>query len=99
MYQKLIIEAVRRIRFGFHRYHKQFLETKTQSYAAFGCGSEDTVVLIPFAVLVEHLDFMSVTDSGGRYYWHVHILHAGEKLLLQLSGADPVDLSTFVLGD
>jgi len=83
--------------FGFHRHQKQFLETSSQSYVAFGCGAEDTVVLIPFNDFVVFLDFMSVSEGKGRYYWHVHIALEGDDLMLQLSGKDPVNLSKYLI--
>ena len=83
--------------FGFHRYHKQFLDQAERSYAAFGCGSERTIVLIPFSKFSDYLSYMSVTDRDNRYYWHVHIVQNDGNLLLQRSGANPIDLSEFLL--
>jgi len=83
--------------FGFHRTQKQFLEQSKNSYAALGCGSEQTLVLIPFDKFSEYLSYLSVTDRDNRYYWHIHIIQSDDRLVLQRSGAEPVDLSEFLL--
>lgn len=83
--------------FGFHRHQKQFLEQFETSYVSFGCGSEDTLMLIPLSTFSEYLDYMSVTDRDNRYYWHVHITQNSKNYFLQRSGANPIELSGFLL--
>jgi len=59
--------------FAFHPHQKEFLESMPQGYAAFGCGSEKTIVLIPVKDLTAWLDGMNVTSKPDRMYWHVSI--------------------------
>ena len=84
--------------YAFHPYQKEFLEKTENSYIAFGCGSEDTTVLIPSKEFLPWLEGFNITEKPDRYYWHIHITYRGEKLLLnRKQGADPIEITEHIL--
>jgi hypothetical protein len=84
--------------FAFHPYQKTYLDAAAKAYVAFGCGSEDTVVLIPHERFSTWLDGLNVTKKEDRYYWHVKIHRDEDKLVLRRrKGLPPVDLSEYLL--
>ena len=84
--------------FAFHPHQKEFLETAASGYVAFGCGSDENIVLLPIGDFTAWLDGLNITQKKDRFYWHVQIYNDDEKLLLRRKQlADPVDLSQFVV--
>jgi len=78
--------------FSFHPHQKEFLETAASGYVAFGCGSEQKIVLIPVSDFKAWLDGLNITQKEDRFYWHVIIYKLEEKLVLRRKqGADPID--------
>ncbi|ADH09507.1 hypothetical protein [Bacillus thuringiensis] len=57
--------------YAFRTAQKEFLEETEQSYIAFGCGSDESILLIPYSIFESYLNFFSKTEKGNRYYWHV----------------------------
>ncbi|MBP7688474.1 MAG: hypothetical protein KA765_11220 [Thermoflexales bacterium] len=83
--------------FGFHKHQKAYLEEAKEGYAAFGCGSEDKLVLIPIKEFRKWLDLMHTTESESRFYWHVKIF-SEEKSGLAIygkKGTSKVDLKQY----
>lgn len=68
--------------FGFHPHQRDTLAEAKTGYVAFGCGSPDLTVLIPFEKILPLLDGLNTTNKDGRYYWHVQIYEEGGKLIL-----------------
>ena len=66
-------EREKRYWFAFHPHQKEFLSKANRSYVAFGCGSADTLFLIPFTDFEPWLEQFNTTENKGRYYWHVKI--------------------------
>src|SRR5579863_584963 len=56
--------------FAFHPHQEEFLRGAKETYAAFGCGSEDRLLMIPFAEFSKWLDGMNETSNGERSYKH-----------------------------
>jgi hypothetical protein len=84
--------------FAFHPHQKEFLDAATNAYVAFGCGSENQLILIPFAVFESWLDGMWVTDLGDRFYWHVSIhKEDGDLVLHRKKGEANIDVSEYLL--
>jgi hypothetical protein len=82
--------------FAFHPHQKEFLEAAASGYVAFGCGSEEKIVLIPVSDLVAWLDGLNTTKKEDRFYWHVQIYNDGGKLFLRRKQhADPIDLNRY----
>jgi hypothetical protein len=85
--------------YAFHPHQKAALERAKEAYVAFGCGSADTVVMLPFQNFLPLLDGMhQTTTKDGRSYWHVKIYRDdGRFVLHRASGYDRVDLTASVL--
>lgn len=84
--------------FAFHVHQKEFLEEAEEAFVAFGCGSEENVILIPFYDFVKWLEGMNITSSEDRFYWHVSIFSENGKLVLHRRRDYPrIDLSQYVL--
>ena len=84
--------------FAFHPHQKEALASAGEAYIAFGCGSEKTVLLIPFGEFATWLDGLWTTESEERFYWHVRISREGDRLVLERKrGHEPVDLAQYLL--
>lgn len=84
--------------FGFQPRHRTALLGATRGYVAFGCGSEDALVLIPARDFLPLLNKMNVTQKGERKYWHVSIVEEGDDLVLRLEGeSQRVNLTPYLM--
>jgi hypothetical protein len=84
--------------FAFHPHQKEFLESAQDSYVAFGCGSEDNILLIPFTDFAPWLEGMNITRREERFYWHVSIFQENETFVLHRKREQPrVDLTPYFL--
>jgi hypothetical protein len=70
--------------FAFHPTYREFLRRCDKSYVCFGCGSEQTTLLIPFDRFEQLLDKMWTTTKEDTMYWHVKIFKQNENLLIGL---------------
>jgi hypothetical protein len=59
--------------FGFHPHQKDFLKNFGESFVCFGCGSEETIFVIPYNKFEPLLKNMNITEKEDRMYWHVVI--------------------------
>ncbi len=84
--------------FAFHPHQQDALEQAKEPYVAFGCGSPDTLLLIPFLDFREWLDGMNITRRGDRMYWHVSIYtEQGRLILHRRRGEERIDLTKYFL--
>lgn len=84
--------------FAFHPHQKAYLEQAQTAYIAFGCGSEETLLLIPLQDFAGWLDHMHTTEANNRFYWHVNITQDGTNLTLyRKRGSSRVDLKQYCL--
>jgi hypothetical protein len=85
--------------FALHRAQVDFLDTAQSPYACFGCASSETTLLVPLPVIRGILDFISVTKTEDRDYWHIVIQKKQGKFIIRLLGAkDGPDLSEYNIG-
>lgn len=86
--------------FGLKRTTYETLQEHKNSYCAFGLGSPERVVLIPFSVLAQHLDgfFTSPDSEGGVLHWHVRFANTnkGVALLMQRDKSE-LDVTEYLL--
>lgn len=61
--------------YAFRTAQKEFLEEIEQSFIALGCGSDESILLIPYSIFESYLNFFSKTVKENRYYWHVEVYH------------------------
>jgi len=84
--------------FAFHPHQGERLSKAATGYVAFGCGSRDTIVLIPWKDFSGWLQGRHQTHVAGRYYWHIRILRVGKTLtLLGKKDAKKIDLTSYIL--
>lgn len=83
--------------YAFHPGQKEFLDEGKKSFVAFGCGSADHIVLIPFIEFQKLLPAMRTTDSENRFYWHVEIFKKEGRFLLNKSTEEGIDVTNFNL--
>ena len=85
--------------FAFHPVQKDFLEqTAGSSFVAFGCGSEQMIVFIPFLEFVDWLDQMNTTRDEQRHYWHVTIVYDRDNLTLHRKrGTARINLNKYLV--
>ena len=85
--------------FAFHPYQKDYLEGSNDSYIAYGCGDEHTLILIPFKEFANFLDDLNITEKEDRFYWHVRITNENGRFYLHRKGrANRAELTKFLLG-
>lgn len=88
--------------FGLKRATKEALDAHPNSYCAFGLGSPDCVILVPYRRLAENLEYLNTTPhkDGGVFHWHVSFRESFGHLELLLSPkADNLDVTEFLLAD
>ncbi|MHA2055174.1 MAG: hypothetical protein ACW99F_16465 [Candidatus Hodarchaeales archaeon] len=84
--------------FAFHPHQKDTLINTQKAYVAFGCGSEETVLLIPFKEFQQWLNGLNITKQEDRFYWHVQIFKEDEKFIMRRKkGHSPIDLTKYLL--
>jgi hypothetical protein len=82
--------------FAFHTHQREYLNTFQKAFVAFGCGSAETILLIPFKEFQEWLSGMNMTHTEDREYWHVQIIKDGNKfILLQKANVKRLDLTEY----
>jgi hypothetical protein len=85
--------------FAFHRAQVDFLDTAHSPYACFGCASSETTLLVPLPVIRGIFEFVSVTRTEDRDYWHIVIQKKQGKFIIRLLGArDGPDLTAYNIG-
>jgi len=84
--------------FAFHPTQQERLEEAIESFAAFGCGSEDTIFLIPFKEFKTWLDDLNQTIDEDRNYWHVQIVeYDGKWEMLRKGRQSGVNITDYLL--
>jgi hypothetical protein len=83
--------------YAFHPSQKDFLSAGSNSFIALGCGSAESVILIPIAVFFAQLPSMNQTATGDRMYWHVHIYLRNGHYLLNKPTTEGLDVTSYKL--
>ena len=84
--------------YAFHPHQEEKLSPAKEGYVAYGCGSEKTVVLIPFKQFKTWLDGLNITQLEDRLYWHVRIDKADDKLFLRRKrGFEKVEITKYLV--
>jgi hypothetical protein len=84
--------------FAFHPAQQALLETYSKAFVTFGCGSENTILVIPFEKFVTWLPLLNKTVLENRFYWHVRITRTGDffQLDTRRNNAD-VNITEFLI--
>lgn len=84
--------------FAFHPHQKEFLDHSEENHIAFGCGSKENVLLIPFDEFNEWLEGLNITEKEGKFYWHVHIFQEENEFILhRKKGFEKISLTKYLL--
>ena len=84
--------------FAFHPHQQTFLMKHSSAYVAFGCGSSERLILVPYKDFEPWLKHTWTTEDGERTYWHVVIHRDGEKYSFRMKkGEKAIDLTPYVL--
>ena len=84
--------------FAFHPHQQQFLKRHPTAYVAFGCGSSERLILIPFSDFEPWLKHTWTTENGERTYWHVVIYRDGANYSFRMKkGEKAITLTPYVV--
>jgi hypothetical protein len=84
--------------FAFHKSYLGRLAEAADSYVAFGCGSEETILFVPFKEFSGWLNSLWTTERENEIYWHVIISKGeGKYLLHRKKGFERIDLTKCLL--
>lgn len=84
--------------FAFHPHQKEFLEGAQTGYVAFGCGSPERLLLVPYPQFREWIDGFWTTEAEDRVYWHVVIYRENGRFILhRKKGESRVELTRFLV--
>jgi hypothetical protein len=84
--------------FAFHPYQRDLLKDHKQTFVALGCGSADSLLLIPGASFVSWLDRFHTTEREDKFYWHIRVKKNKDGYLLRVKkGEDVVKVSEYLL--
>jgi hypothetical protein len=82
--------------YALHAYQRTNLASAKRAYVALGCGSDEAILLVPFADFEKWLEGMSITKKEDKCFWHVHIYNENGKYMLRLKpGYASVDLTRY----
>lgn len=86
--------------FAFHPHQAEYLATGDNSYVAFGCGSEQQLLLIRYTEFAPWLDGMNETTTKERTYKHVSIFRVADRFdLVRRQGYPRIDLTRYLVKD
>jgi hypothetical protein len=86
--------------FGLKKTTRESLQEHPNSFCAFGLGTPEHVVVIPFAVLAPYLDgfFTSPNKEGGILHWHVRFVNTDNGVALLVDrDRQQVDVTKYLL--
>lgn len=87
--------------FALHSTRYTVLSSVQEAWVAFGCGSPEAIILIPYAKFLEWTDGLNITrKKNGEFFWHVHIHESnGRFQLRRKKGLQPIDLLPYLLSE
>ena len=84
--------------FAFHPHQRDLLKNHKQTFVALGCGSADSILLIPGVNFVSWLDRFHTTQQADRFYWHIRVEKNRDGYLLKVKkGTDVVRVNEYLL--
>ena len=84
--------------FTLRQYHAMFLNESQHSWLALGCGSAETVCLIPWEKFSPMLDSFNPARDLNREGWHIHIIRRqGHLVFSRKAGFASEDASEYLL--
>jgi GIY-YIG catalytic domain. len=84
--------------YAFHPSQKKYLEGSKSSSVIFGCGSGNTLLMIPFKIFSSWLDKLNITKTEDKFYWHVHIWKSNDRYTLRPKKTySPIDITQYLI--
>jgi hypothetical protein len=84
--------------FAFHPHQRDLIQNRDRAFVALGCGSKDSILLIPALDFVPLLKNCHKTEREDRYYWHIRIAKDKDGYILRFKkGAEPFRLNKFLI--
>jgi hypothetical protein len=84
--------------FAFHPYQRSFLENVPEGFLVLGCGSAETVFVIPVKDLISWLPELWTTENKDRMYWHLRVHLEGKSYMLdRKEGRERMDITKYLL--
>lgn len=83
--------------YAFHPSQQEFLKESELPFVAFGCGSEDKLLLIPYSDFFPLLEHCNISEKGGRMYWHVEIFEKNNEFTIRQSHLKNVNVTKYLI--
>ncbi len=86
--------------FAFHPHQNEFLRTLDNAYIAYGCGSPDNLLLIPYKYFEPLIKNFWTTENEDRMYWHVVIHYRENKYLIaqpEIEKGSMIDVTKYLV--
>lgn len=84
--------------FAFHPHQRDYLQGFEKAFVAFGCGSENQIIQIPFDEFRTWVDGFNITEKEDRFYWHIHVSKEENNFLLhRKKGHSNIDISKYLI--
>ncbi len=84
--------------FGVRPHQLDYLDQAEESYIAFGCGSENLLLLVRPLEFREWTKGLNFTEDEDRFHWHVRIVNETGRLFLpQKEGAQRIEVTNYLL--
>ena len=85
--------------YAFHPHQADLLKKAKKAYVAFGCGSAERIILIPYDIFEPLLkDLNTTARPTGKTYWHVQIAdHEGKWELRRKGGLSRIDVTKYLV--
>jgi hypothetical protein len=80
--------------FGFYEHQRHTLTSAKKAYVGLGCGSEKTILLVPFAEFEKWLEGMIKTPDTGCWHVRVYVEH-GRYVIRRKMGYDSIDVTQY----
>lgn len=65
--------------YAFHPYQEEFLKDFKNGFVCFGCGDENSIIIIPIVEFSKMKNNFTITSKGDKMYWHVWIFKKGKS--------------------
>jgi hypothetical protein len=86
--------------FAFHPHQAEYLADTERSFVAFGCGSEQRLLMIPYTEFASWLEGMNETTTKKGSYKHVSIFRLDNGFeLVRRQGLPRIDLTPYLVRD
>jgi hypothetical protein len=91
-------ESFRGYWFSFHPHQKEMLLNCKNGYLGLGCGSEQSIILIPIKNLIVWFDKIRMTHKDKRSYYHLSLKIRNNNVSIDtLKEFEPISISEYLI--